>query len=248
MPPEQARGEEAGPASDVYSLGATLYCLVTGRPPFQAATLMETLRILVENEPVAPHWLNPGLDRDLEVICLKCLHKEAVSPLFQRLSLAQDLGRYLAGEPIEARPVGPAEKVVLWSRKNRGLATMSAAVLVLSLMMIVGSVLYTVWLSTALKDVSAALKARNAALQAKNAALKDANQKLVRQYVLERHEEPGRGRSIWVRSPGSPRPCNWWREIAARSGSIASGSARCWRIARSLSTSSGWAGHRLPID
>jgi WD40 repeat protein/tetratricopeptide (TPR) repeat protein/predicted Ser/Thr protein kinase len=164
MPPEQARGgAEIGPACDIYALGATLYCLVTGRPPFQAATAVETLRLVVETEPVPPRRLNFGLDRDLEIICLKCLHKEPARRYPRADALAHDLGRYLAAEPIAARPVGAIEKLSLWSRKNRGLAGMTAAVLVLTVMMIAGSVLYTLRISAALEDV---------------------RHKLVRQYVL----------------------------------------------------------------
>jgi serine/threonine protein kinase/WD40 repeat protein len=124
MPPEQAGGQrgEVGPAADVYALGATLYALLTGRPPFQAATPMDTVIQVINDEPVSPRRLNASIPLDLETICLKCLEKESPKRYTSAAALQEDLRHYLAGEPIQARPVGRPERLWRWSRRNPALA------------------------------------------------------------------------------------------------------------------------------
>ncbi|HZL88557.1 MAG TPA: protein kinase [Pirellulaceae bacterium] len=127
MSPEQALDPAHVTASaDVYSLGATLYHLITGRPPFLSASLAETIRQICEIEPVPPWVLNPDIDRDLETICLKCLQKEPSRRYDSAGALADDLARYLDGRPIVARPVGTVERLWRWCRRNPILSSMIA--------------------------------------------------------------------------------------------------------------------------
>ncbi len=144
MPPEQAGGRrgEVGPAADVYALGATLYALVTGRPPIQAATAMDTVIQVLSDEPVSPRSLNPAVERDIDTICLKCLQKEPPRRYASAQALADDLGRFLSGEPILARPVRATQRAWMWCTRNPWLAGavgMTAAALIA---LIVVSLLY----------------------------------------------------------------------------------------------------------
>src|SRR5262249_54099031 len=146
MPPEQARGRHAeiGVRSDVYALGAILYECLTGRPPFTAATPLATLKLVIEQDPVSPRVLNPALPRDLERTCLKCLAKEPAGRYSSARELAEELGRFLANEPIHARPSGVWEYTLKWTRRHparAGLVALgiAAPMIIISVLLVMGT-------------------------------------------------------------------------------------------------------------
>jgi WD40 repeat protein len=146
MAPEQAAGHAAlvGAATDIYALGVVLYECLTGRRPFEADSVMKVLKKVSEEEPLPPRKIAPGLPRDLEVVCLKCLRKEPVQRYQSARALADDLHHYRQGEPIQARPVGRMGRAWAWSRRRPALA---ASYLLAALALLLGAgAVGAVWL------------------------------------------------------------------------------------------------------
>ena len=146
MAPEQARGRNdlVGPASDVYALGAVLYELLTGRAPFRGESPVETLHRVVNDEVARPSSLNPEVSADLETICLKCLEKDPTRRYPTARALAEDVGRFIAGEPVQARPANAFRRAVSWSRRHRSAVTALASLAILALV----ALAYGLWEQT----------------------------------------------------------------------------------------------------
>jgi WD40 repeat protein/serine/threonine protein kinase len=136
MAPEQAAGRnrDVGPATDIYALGATLFEILTGRPPFRGETVTETLRMVIEEDCVAPRVLRPGIPRDLETICLKCLMKDPSRRYATARALSEDLRRYLEHKPVQARPISASQRISKWVQRR----PVHAATLVLAILICVG--------------------------------------------------------------------------------------------------------------
>lgn len=132
MAPEQTEGKQVGPSTDVYALAVILYELLTGRPPFWADTALATMLQVKTAEPVPPSRLRPDLPRDLETICLKCLHKEPRKRYASAEALADDLDRFLSGMPILARSIGRGEKALKLARRHPALAASLGALLLVT--------------------------------------------------------------------------------------------------------------------
>ena len=187
MAPEQARGDVSalGPLCDLYSLGAILYELLTGRPPFRGATMLDTLDQVRQREPVPVRQLQPSVPPDLETICLKCLQKEPAKRYATCAALADDLAKFLAGRPIAARPVSGPERFWRWCRRNPWIAGLTAA----SVLFLISTTALALWSaaslaaknktiaqekSAAVKSAAEEKKAKTAALAAEKTAAEDA--------------------------------------------------------------------------
>jgi predicted Ser/Thr protein kinase len=177
MSPEQAGGQRGAvsAASDVYSLGALLYHTLSGRPPFLANTPEATLRQVMENEPVSPRLLNAAVPRDLETICLKCLGKDPARRYESARALADDLGRWLGGKAILARPTALLEKVWLWVKRRPTIAGLGATGFGLLLTVAIGSTVAAFRIQRAHREAhraeQAALREKTNAVEALWAAL-----------------------------------------------------------------------------
>jgi tetratricopeptide (TPR) repeat protein len=144
MAPEQALGQlgHIGPATDVYALGVIFYQMLTGRPPFQAGSTLDTLQLVIFEEPVPPRRLQPKVPRDLETICLKCLQKSTRRRYTSALDLAEDLRRFRDHEPIRARPIGVLERGIKWARRHPTAATLAVSGSAACLALLAGAALW----------------------------------------------------------------------------------------------------------
>lgn len=200
MSPEQARADATiGALADIYSLGAILYCLLTGRPAFQTASVMETLKQVLERDPLPPRQLNPDIPRDLETIALKCLEKSPDRRYSSAQAIADELDRYLHHRPITARPIGRTERGWRWCKRQpivAGLTTLAIALLIT--IATVSSVGYRrqAKLTHDLQTKTSELEAKSGALQTKTDELATALKNETAERINANNREVDRRREL----------------------------------------------------
>lgn len=180
MAPEQARGaREITGAADVYGLGGVLYCMITGRAPFTSTKSVDTIVQVLNDDPVKPSRLQPGVPKDLETICLKCLQKDPAQRYPTARELEADLIRFTEGVPIAARPVGHVERVYRWSRRQPRIAALIATATVFALILMIGGPIVASVIYAQKQDIldSKQLAETNAIEATENAAIAEANEK-----------------------------------------------------------------------
>ncbi len=195
MAPEQARGDThiIGPATDQYALGAMLYEMLTGKPPFAAARQVDTILQVIKNEPIPPRQLVEKTPLDLETICLKALQKDIAKRYANCGEFAEDLGRFLRNEPILARPVGRVERAIRWCRRNPVVASLSATAIALLLFVAVGASLAAFTLSK--KNAELAIQTekanRSAEAEKKSADAEKKQAQIARENEAEARKQEG---------------------------------------------------------
>jgi tetratricopeptide (TPR) repeat protein len=180
MAPEQAEGRnrEIGPAVDIYSLGAILYELLVGRPPFKAGNPIDTVRQVIEQEPVPPRQLEPRVPHDLETICLKCLEKDPARRFASAAELADDLRRFVEGDPIHARPTPGWERAWKWGKRRPAIV----ALVGVTTLALLGMVLFIIWHNVSLRSqLDVALAEERRARQRELDAVEEQRLSLVQQ-------------------------------------------------------------------
>jgi eukaryotic-like serine/threonine-protein kinase len=188
MAPEQARGQSksVGPSADIYALGAILYECLTGRPPFLAPNAIDTIYLVVHEEPVKPSAWSPKLPQDLETICLKCLEKVPEKRYSTAKALAEDLEAFLDNRPIKARPVGLVERAVKWAKRRPAQAALAGTVVLAALTLLATGVWFT---EQVRRQRDRAIEAEGQALIAKGEAEDNAEKFKQQKLIAEAAEQ-----------------------------------------------------------